>query len=162
MTDTANDSMSAAEYRAETSVDPTAYDAAVAIDPGKNTGVAWTDCDGLHTATTDFWDLLDEMESPERWPPDVAVILEAPYLSRPGMSANNTALAYRSGQVAREAQLVRDRLESLGYDIVEHDPSQQGSKWDSDMMRQIVGDWDGPDNEHTRDALRLLLFYSFI
>ena len=170
MTDTANETLSAAEYREKhgRGTQPTLdgmgapadeYDQALAIDPGADTGVAWTNGDAVETRTTDFWTLIRRFGPAN--PASTVVILEAPYLSRQSMG-RKPAIAYNSGAVAREAELLRDRIEWKGYPLIEHDPSQQGSKWDRDLAKQVVGGWEGPDNEHCRDALRLLFFYNFL
>jgi len=145
------------------------FSEAVAIDPGKDTGLAWTDGDRIRTVTTDFWTLATRhwhsaypFSKSDVHPDTCCILLEAPYKSRPGMNAENGAIAYRSGQVAREAELLRDRLREFDYTVIEHDPSQQGRKWDDDFARSVIGDWDGPNNEHCRDALRLLFFYDFV
>jgi len=183
MTDTANESMTAEEFRRrhkpQQSLDGLEpphkrYEEALAIDPGTDTGIAWTGGDCVQTATTSFWPLttrhlahlfddagmptLSSAEAVE----NCCILLEAPYESRPGMAADESAIAYRSGQVAREAELIRDRFEHFGHEVIEHDPSQQGQKWDSGFARKIVGNWKGPDNEHCRDAIRLLFFYNFL
>lgn len=143
------------------------FSEAVAIDPGRTSGLSWTDGDDVRTWTSEFWSIVGPTFF-SGLPPGVAhtdntcVILEAPYLSRPGMHANIPAKAYNSGGVAREAKLIHERLEMAGYHVIEHDPAGQGPKWESREIRPIIGDWEGPDNDDTRDALRLLFFYNFI
>ena len=141
------------------------YDRAVAIDPGTDTGLAYTDGDQVVTETSDFWGAIDDLMRPAgvlgTIPHDqIVVILEAPYKSRQSMG-RKPAIAYNSGGVAREAELMAERL-SEKFEVVEHDPSRQGKKWDSQAAHHFIDQWDGPDNEHVRDALRLLFFYNFI
>lgn len=176
MSDTANETLTTEEFRqkyggdSQLSLDGLGapadeYDQALAIDPGSDTGLAWTDGETVKTVTTDFWGVYDQLSGtpPRMGDPEITcVILEAPYKSRPGMWADETAIAYRSGQVAREAELMQEAADEWGYTVIEHDPSQQGRKWDDDFARKIVGDWEGPSNEHCRDAIRLLFFYDFL
>ena len=184
--ETANETMSAEEYRqkygdqAQPQLDGLGdpadkYDIALAIDPGRSTGLAWTDEDRVVTGTSDWWSVWDALASLytgaafEASVPgvlessDLCVILEAPYKSRQSMGAE-PAVAYNSGQVAREAELLAEWLRryEIRYGLIEHDPARQDQKWDSSFARKIVGDWEGPDNEHCRDAIRLLFFYNFL
>jgi len=183
--ETANETMSAEEYRQKygDQAQPQlkgmrpgdTCDVALAIDPGRTSGLAWTDGDRVVTGTASFWDIWDALSEldlgralgasvPAVWKASGhCVLLEAPYKSRQSMGAQ-PAVAYNSGQVAREAELLAEWLRSDGtvYRLIEHDPSQQGAKWDSSFARKTVGDWEGPDNEHCRDAIRLLFFYEFL
>jgi len=143
------------------------HDRALAIDPGKDTGVAYysgqTDTSvNVRAWTSTFWNVLEAL--PDTGPEDLFVILEAPYLSAAGSRANlKTAIAYSSGRVAREAELMMKALAERDYHFDEFDPAKySGGKWDSKFTRQVVGEWEGQDNEHTRDALRLLSYYNFI
>jgi hypothetical protein len=148
------------------------FEQAVAIDPGKTAGLAWTNGHRVITnSVSDFWAIttgtwmeIFAVPGPSdlfAGPEDLAIVLEAPYKSRPGMAADVSAQAYNSGRVAREAELLRDHFEKR-YTVIEHDPAEQGSKWDSSFARKIVGDWEGPDTSDTRDSIRLLFFYNFI
>lgn len=160
-------SMTAEEFRTEhtDSVDAPA----VAVDPGKTTGVAVCFSDGeINTRTMDFWSLMDtaDGEAAIAQMKNSVYIVEAPYLTKWGKTQSGPR-AYSSGRVAREAELLVEGLERRGYDVLEHDPRHEGSnqwsgKWDSDLAHRIVGEWEGPDNEHTRDALKLLFIYGFI
>lgn len=144
------------------------YEQAVAIDPGKSAGVACVKADGqVHAWSSTFWDLAGPFdERPPECYLDAArtcVILEAPYLSRPGMQAGTCAQAYNSGRVARGAELLEQHLSRLGYHVEEYDPARyQTSKWDRQLAEHMIGDWSGANNDDTRDALRLLFFYNFI
>ena len=120
-------------------------DVALAIDPGRESGLAWTDGDRVVTGTASFWGLWSALSAlhpgaaleptggasvPAVWEAsDCCVLLEAPYKSRQSMGAQ-PAVAYNSGQVAREAELLAEWLRSdgIGYGLIEHDPSQQGPK----------------------------------
>jgi hypothetical protein len=180
MPDSANETLTADEYRrmygegAKPSQDGAEgalrrFECALGVDPGTDTGLAWTDGEQLITNTSGFWavEMLLRHGSGSGGTryvdnDDTCIILEAPYKSRPGMSAGRAAIAYRSGQVAREAELLCRVAEQRGYCVIEHDPSQQSQKWDSGFTHQVVGDWEGPDQSDVRDAIRLLFFYDFI
>lgn len=184
MSNRVNETMTAAEYRRRTQgqqdlglgEEKDAPDEVVAIDPGKESGLAWTDGERVATGTASFWPICDQKTPwaellPIRrtaWTLAVRrqrmrIILEAPYRSAVGKrSHNQTAIAYSSGRVAREAELLRDRLTEQGYDVVEMDPSRLDGKWSSKTAGRIVGEWTGHDNEHTRDALRLLVSHGYI
>jgi len=170
MTDTANDSMTAAEYRAQQAESGrrVASLPAVAVDPGTTTGVAVAFADGeIKTRTTTFWDEMErvfEFGSPRiATMQDPTYIVEAPYLTRWGVHGpDNRRQVYNSGGAAREASLLVEGLERRGYDVVEHDPHDQGQKYDSKTLRGIVGNWGGADNEHVRDAVRLLVWYDVV
>jgi hypothetical protein len=182
----ANETMSAEEYRqkydgeAQPQLDglgspANEHDFALAIDPGRSTGLAWTDGDRVVTGVSDWWDVWDALASlytgaafeasvpGVRNSSDLCVILEAPYKSRQSMGSE-PAIAYNSGQVAREAELLAEWLRryEIEYGLIEHDPAPQGPKWDSSFARKIFGDWEGPDNADVRDAIRLLFFYNFL
>lgn len=144
------------------------YDQAVAIDPGKETGLAYTDGDHIITETSDFWATIGDLTDPAGVlgtipHGNIVILLEAPYKSAVGKAGHDeTAIAYSSGRVAREAELLAERL-SEKFEVVEHDPAGQGASWDRSTTEQILGQvWDGPNNEHVRDALRLLVFYNFL
>jgi len=175
MTDTANESMTAAEYREQQAGSGRRVTSlpAVAVDPGTTTGVAVAFADGeIKTYTTTFWGLMD----PVGQSTDITIvqmqdptyIVEAPYKTEWGKAQDNSAMAYNSGGVAREAELLVEGLERRGYEVIKHDPHSSGNsgwgggKWDSQAARLIIGGWDGPDNEHTRDALRMLFWYDAI
>lgn len=148
------------------------YDSAVAVDPGTTTGVAVCFVDGeLKTRTTDFWGLYERIRDHSSpvvaQMKNVVYIVEAPYMTKWGKAQDNSAMAYNSGGVAREAELLVEGIERSGHEVIEHDPHSSGNsawsggKWDSETAHRIVGEWEGPDNEHTRDAIRLLVSYGF-
>jgi len=140
------------------------YSEVIAVDPGKKTGLAQyhahTDPPGLYTHTGTFWDVIGTAEEIHRH--KVLWIVEAPHASRPSMTRTNPNVIYSSGRVARESELLVERLRALGHAVIEHDPARQGQKWDDAFARRVLPDWSGPSNEHTRDALRLLFYYNVI
>jgi len=184
MNETINETLSASEFREKygeeaqqnlEGLEPAhkTCDHGLAIDPGRQTGLAWTDGDRVVTGTSDWWEVWDALAtlnpsvaldgSAARLTeaPSCCVILEAPYKSRQSMGAGS-AVAYNSGQVAREAELMAEWLRGVEYRLIEHDPSQQGQKWDSSFAHDVAGAWEGPDNSDVRDAVRLLFIYHFL
>ena len=152
---------------------PGDYPCALAIDPGTETGVAWSDGDRIVTGTSDFWEassalrngrpheaLAVKVPAPDH-SSEMVVILEAVYESRQSMGAG-PAIAYNSGQVAREADLLSRLIGKLGHDLIEHDPAGQPGKWNREVAERRVGDWVGPNNQHVRDAVRLLYWYEML
>ena len=168
------DRMTAAEFREEhgEEIGQIDADSAVAVDPGKTTGVAVLHKDGtLHTFTTDFWGIYHEADQAKRsaWSDgDYKWIVESPHLTEWGVHGpDNNRTIYNSGGVAREAELLVKGLRRRGFEVIEHDPHHSGGqwgsgKWNSKTAHQIVGEWGGPDNEHTRDALKMLFIYGLI
>jgi hypothetical protein len=149
-----------------------AFDSALAIDPGTTTGLAFTDGSVRLAYTTHFWALIDALREkqlpPSNFlprpcsPENTVVILEAPHLSAPGMRGGNTGQAYSTGRVSRESELLLDGMDRIGFQVVEVDPATNSGKWDRSTAERIIGGWSGQNNEHTRDALRLLFAYSFL
>ena len=70
-------------------------------------------------------------------------------------------IAQNAGAVQREAELLVEGLRRLGYDVVEHEPSTS-KKWDHQSLEGLIGEWNGPSNEHTRDALMMLVAHGFL
>jgi hypothetical protein len=153
---------------------------ALALDPGSTTGVAFTDGSTVVTAKTQFWDAvmaIDNGRMPGRRaevlldPVDTAFIVEAPqnagvvHQRLVNSQQSRTSLlkiAQNSGSVQREAALLIAGIRRLygPETLIEHTPTS--AKWDARQAEQIVGPWDGPNNEHTRDALAILFLYNFI
>lgn len=190
MSDHANDQLTAAEYRELTgqqgpqdeagNPETAPKESALAIDPGTETGAAWTNGKHLRLATVDFWALLEELEhgADTDWPINVtpartAIILEAPHL-RPVTHARNlkgqnwraaAKIAQNAGGVQREAELLAEGIERLGYQLTQTAPIQE-KKWPAGYAERVAKglglEWEGPNNEHTRDAFRLLLHHNVV
>jgi len=141
----------------------------VAVDPGTSTGVAVAWGDDVLTNTQDFWQVYNRTEKIDD-PGDTLYIVEAPYktgVTHQRLIANQKRLsgqlkiAQNAGGVQREAELLVAGLRRLGYDVVEHEPSTS-KKWDHESLEGLIGEWNGPSNEHTRDALLMLVAYGFL
>jgi hypothetical protein len=172
--DVENDRFSAEEWREQTGPSKSDYDKkpiALGIDPGSKTGVAWRGPNGqIATMKTNFWELWEMLRSghaPRGIQEETidrskcCVILEALYLSRQSMGAQ-PKIAYNSGQAARESELMGQWIKKSSYGLIEHDPASYDAKWDPKIAEAVTGGWVGPNNEHTRDALRLLFAYDYI
>lgn len=144
----------------------------VAVDPGASTGVAvrWPDDtkEAVATETLDFWKVY--VRALRASSQDTLYIVEAPHktgLTHQRLVDGQKALpsrlkiAQNAGGVQREAELLVEGLTRLGYDVVEHEPST-AKKWDHESLEGLVGEWNGPSNEHTRDALMMLVAHGFL
>lgn len=141
----------------------------MAVDPGSTTGLAVVWSDNAQTYTRDFWQVFDWAERIDD-PCDTLYIVEAPYKTGvthqqlvDGQKAlpSRLKIAQNAGGVQREAELLVEGLRRLGYDVVEHEPSTS-KKWDHESLEGLIGEWNGPSNEHTRDALMMLVAYGFL
>ena len=170
---TANETLTVAEFR-ERYGGPTAdqvtvelgdnYRKVVAVDPGASTGVAVKWGGQVNTYTLDFWQVY--RRAVEASPSDESLyVVEAPYktgVTHQRLIAGQKRLsaqlkiAQNAGGVQREAELLVEGLRELGYDVVEHAPSTS-KKWDHESLEGLIGEWNGPSNEHTRDALMMLV-----
>ena len=145
------------------------YQKVVAVDPGVDTGVAVTWGDHTRTLIVDFWDVYRRSINGTNTDGTLYVV-EAPYktgVTHQRLIAGQKRLsaqlkiAQNAGGVQREAELLVEGLRRLGYDVVEHEPSTS-KKWDHESLEGLIGEWNGPSNEHTRDALMMLVAYGFL
>ena len=175
---TANETLTAEEFR-EKYGGPTAeeatgelgdnYQKVVAVDPGVDTGVAVTWGDHTKTFTVDFWDVYRRSRKGTNTDGTLYVV-EAPYKTsvthqrlidgQQRLSAQ-LKIAQNAGGVQREAELLVEGLRRLGYVVLEHEPSTS-KKWDHDSLEGLIGEWSGPSNEHTRDALLMLVAHGVL
>lgn len=177
MADVANETISAADFQEkyggptadQGTIDADQYDEVVAVDPGTTTGVAVL-CEGvLATTTQDFWALMRRARADAHEVRSLYIV-EAPYKTgvthqrlvagQNGLGAK-LKIAQNAGGVQREAELLVEGLKQLGQDVVEHEPSTS-KKWGDKKLRRMIGDWHGPSNEHTRDAIMMLVAYGFL
>jgi hypothetical protein len=178
MPDSANETLTADEFREKyggPSVDQATvelgdnYRKVVAVDPGASTGVAVKWGGQVNTYTLDFWQVY--RRAVEASPSDESLyVVEAPY--KTGVTHQRLIddqqrllpqlkVAQNAGGVQREAELLVAGLRRLAYDVVEHEPSTS-KKWDHEALEGLIGEWNGPSNEHTRDALMMLVAYGFL
>jgi len=176
--DTANETLSLDEFNKKYG-GPTAdqatvelgdqYQKVVAVDPGTDTGVAVYWGDLLKTFTLSFWEVYQRARKEGGGVDSTLYVVEAPYktgvthqrlVGRQELSAQ-LKIAQNAGGVQREAQLLVEGLKRWGYDVVEHEPSTS-KKWSDKKLRRLIGDWEGPSNEHTRDAIMMLVAYGFL
>jgi hypothetical protein len=177
MSDVANETISAADFQEkyggptadQATLDPEQYDEIVAVDPGTTTGVAILCEERLATTTQDFWALMRRARADAHTVRSLYIV-EAPYktgVTHQRLVAGQNRLgaklkiAQNAGGVQREAELLVEGLRQLDQDVLEHDPSTS-KKWGDDKLRRLIGDWNGPSNSHTRDALLMLVAYGFL
>lgn len=171
MSMTANETMTAAEWRehrAESRSDTyealTGADSAVAVDPGRTTGVAVVREDGsIETHTTDFWE-LNRATIDHRWMELVPWIVECPQKTRFGVHGPDTRReVYNSGGVAREAMLLVEGLEKLGYDVYQQDPAKyETGTWSEKVFERMGVEWKGGKSAHERDAVKMLVLWGIV
>lgn len=133
----------------------------VGIDPGATTGVAIYNrkikkIEAVHTLT--FWPCVNTVKLYD--PDETLVIIETPL--RTVMYAKQARKGYTGGGQnrlmadaaanAREAELLADGLEILGYKVRRVRPVAE--KWKADHCRRISG-YEGATNQHVRDAIAL-------
>lgn len=179
MSDTANERMSAEEFNERFGGRPTGqarvevgetYEKIVAVDPGTDTGVAAYWGDLLKTFTLSFWEVYQRARKEGGGVDSTLYIVEAPYKTgvthqrlisgRQKLSAQ-LKIAQNAGGVQREAELLVEGLKRWGYDVVEHEPSTS-KKWSDKKLRRLIGEWEGPSNEHTRDAIMMLVAHGLL
>ena len=134
----------------------------VGIDPGVSTGVAWYDRHEKRVydyGTSDFWKVHLDFAHGLEWKSSVVVVIEAPKKTR--LYARQDAeqghrrrekIAANAGGNAREAELLADGLESLGYEVRRVTPSR--TKWDAEQLKRFTG-IEKRTNQHVRDAIAL-------
>lgn len=126
----------------------------IGIDPGKKTGIAVIDKDGITVDTLDFWSVHDFVMSHDL--KSIAVIIEKP---------RNKAIYHQNGQnhkamgrtgvnvgsVIREAELLIARFLSKNILTVVVAPA---GKLNAVLVQRLTG-YTGRTNEHNRDALMM-------
>lgn len=136
----------------------------IGIDPGVNTGVATYSRPSkklLDLKTTDFWGAYDYVISHPIH--TVRIYIETPNSKRPmyadsdklagGRQRVAELMASRIGSNRREATLLADRLESLGYMVERVKPITE--KWDAATFK-LYTKFTGRCSQHARDAAKLV------
>lgn len=156
--------MKAAEYRKLNN--PLAdKDWIIGIDAGVHTGFAvfarkpidyrW------HFETLTFWGAYDRLKSVSGDISQIGVVIEVPnsrrvmYMRVDGNSDAGRvreSMAARIGSNRREAELLAERIESLGYTVIRVTPTK--TKWNAKELERHTG-IKTRTNEHVRDAIRL-------
>ncbi len=127
----------------------------IGIDPGKQTGFAVYDIINGNlniVETTDFWEVYTAVQL--FVPSDLSrVVVEVPKSKHVWHKAatNEKAMqrqAVNVGSVIREAELLAEGLELLGYPVIRVHPR---GKVDAAKFKAYTG-WSERTNEHSRDA----------
>lgn len=124
----------------------------IGIDPGQKTGIALV-IDGklVKLDTVDFWRAYRVVDSYKGIAIRVAV--EVP---RNKKNWHGVGAAVAVGGVIREAQLLAEGIERLGFIVDRVHPTGIGKKMKHAEFCKLTG-WVGRTNEHTRDAALLAL-----
>jgi hypothetical protein len=130
------------------------------IDPGTKTGVAKYDSllgRITDVFTVDFWGCIEYFEYDSTLIDQAIskIRIEVPRTKVNWHKKGCDITAANVGGAVREANLLADGLERLGYEVIRIHP--QG-KVDAAYVKRVTG-WSKPTNEHTRDAI--MLCYGF-
>lgn len=130
------------------------------IDPGVNTGIAIYDRElkRIHfTTTIDFWGAIVLFRQYNQ--AEFLVIIEAPKKTR--LYARHDVetgprrrekIAANVGSSAREAELLAEGLELLGFEVIRQTPTRR--KWTAEQLERYTGIKERT-NQHVRDAIAL-------
>jgi hypothetical protein len=134
----------------------------VGIDPGVNTGVAWYDREEKRVydfGTSDFWKVYGDFANETAWRFEVVVIIETPMKTRlyarqdvEQGQRRREKIAANAGGNSREAELLADGLEALGYEVIRQKPTRV--KWDAEQLARFTG-ITKRTSQHARDAIAL-------
>lgn len=134
----------------------------IGIDPGVETGVAIGSAEDptipIDFYTMDFWKAHDRVV---KFPPDhTGIVIEVPQGHVIHRSEDNNTRGFgRDRQAAnvgsnrREATLLADRFEALGFPVVRVRPIRK--KWTAEELKLHTG-ITARTNQHVRDAIRLV------
>jgi len=156
---------------------PKKVDYIIGIDPGSNTGLAVWDPSSqrlAHVDLTTFWGCVEYIESLLNVGLVVEVYLEDPSQARFTYARNSMGGARGArinrnvGKNQRDAELLRERFEE--ETTLHAIPPQVGkgaSKWSAKRIESVLGYPPAPqnpfpNNEHVRDALKLLFTHRVI
>ena len=130
----------------------------IGIDPGKNTGFAVYDIERgelRELTTVDFWTVYHKVLNTYS-STTAAIYIEVPktkhvFQKKATGDSQMQRQAVNIGSVIREAELLAEGLERVGYTVTRKHP--QG-KVSAERFESYTG-WTGRSNEHTRDAAML-------
>jgi hypothetical protein len=131
----------------------------IGIDPGVKTGFAQAINGKLvRLETTDFWEVYEGVKA--MWSiNDVAIHIEdtndLPVFHHGANRKAQGAIGRNVGEVCREASLLIQGFERLGYNVIPH-RGKRSKKVDHKTFCRITG-WKGRTNQHQRDAACLII-----
>lgn len=134
---------------------------AIGLDAGLHTGLAVYDRAERRITEmfkTDFWSAYEFIT--KNFSPDIAlIVIERPrkgfVYSRNQQYKKSVVekIAFNSGENNREATLLIEGFEYLGYEVRKVTPV--ASKWTAEQLKRFTG-ISSRTNEHVRDAVRLV------
>lgn len=142
---------------------PGSPDIAIGIDPGVDTGFAvWSRLDSkfIELSTLTFWTAYDRITQYAAG--EVELFIENPNSQR-AMYARTDGIEHQRrrervasniGSNRREASLLIERLQALGYRVTAVSP-YRARKWDAEQFKRYTG-YEGSTSQHVRDAGRLV------
>jgi predicted RNase H-like nuclease (RuvC/YqgF family) len=136
----------------------------IGIDPGANTGIALFDGENLiELLEGDFWTAIEYIADIK---PDCVVIEDSRKESFVWNSAavKNVGAALKIarnvGEIDGAVKNIERFLEKVDVPVVLISPTKKGSKVNAERFKQIT-QWEGPTNEHKRDAAMVVLAARF-
>ena len=138
---------------------------AIGIDPGVQTGFAWYDRqqkEMVEFNTANFWEVYHRFASETAWRFECIVVIEVPNSKRPMYRRidNNSDvgrirenMSAKIGSNRREAELLADGLEQLGYEVRRVTPSR--TKLNAEQFARRTG-IKTRTSQHVRDAVMLV------
>ena len=138
----------------------------VGIDPGKKNGVAvWDGNSFTKLCTMSFWQVIEYIESKVADRDRITFVVENPNRNKPVFPKRGVShkehlkmlkIAQNVGQNKRDAQLIIEKIKSLGFPVMEIKPSKYSmTKLKPNIFAQMTG-FDGKCSEHARDAAMLV------
>ena len=134
----------------------------IGIDPGVQTGIAWYDRRERRVfdyETTDFWSVYSRFEEVRAWRFEAVIVIETPKKTRLYARQDAEAghrrrekIAANAGGNSREAELLAEGLEALGYEVRRVTPTR--TKWTAEHLAKYTG-ITRRTSQHVRDAIAL-------
>ena len=135
----------------------------IGIDPGVKTGIAEImDTDlfspKLSLYTTDFWgcyEFIRKNYAPSCTEIHIEDTNDLPVFRESSNNRIQSRMGRNVGAVCREASLLIEGFQRLGYKVVVHN-NKKSAKLDAKQFKVLTG-WQGRTNQHERDAAALIL-----